>query len=80
VVGSVVLLLLLPLVLTDDRHWSAVLAHAMPYEAWLRLVDVPYGDPGTLHPWSVGGAWTVYALWALAGAAVAVTAEHRRDQ
>ncbi|UYQ65175.1 ABC transporter permease [Streptomyces peucetius] len=80
VVGSVVLLLLLPLVLSDDRHWSAVLAHALPYEAWLRLVDIPYGGPGVLHPWSVGGAWTVYAVWALMSAAVTVTAVHRRDQ
>jgi hypothetical protein len=80
VVGSVVILMLLPVVLDDGRHWSAVLAHAMPYEAWLRLVDVPYGGPGILHPWSAGGAWTVYAVWALASAAVAVTAVHRRDQ
>lgn len=80
VVGSVVILLLLPVVLDDGRHWSAVLAHAMPYEAWLRLVDVPYGGPGIVHPWSAGGAWTVYAVWALASAAVAVTAVHRRDQ
>ncbi|MEU1889885.1 ABC transporter permease [Streptomyces pristinaespiralis] len=80
VVANVVLLLLLPVVLDDGRHWSAVLAHTMPYEAWLRLVDIPYGGPGIVHPWSAGGAWTVYVVWALAAAAVAVTAVHRRDQ
>jgi hypothetical protein len=80
VVGSVVLLLLVPMALGDDRHWSAVLAHAMPYEAWSRLGDIPYDAAAVAHPWSAGGAWTVYALWALAAAAVAVTAVHRRDQ
>ncbi|GGW26539.1 ABC transporter permease [Streptomyces xantholiticus] len=80
VVGSVVLLLLLPLVLSDDRHWSAVLVHALPYAAWKRLVDIPYATEGVPYPWSVGGAWTVYAVWALAAAVVAVTTVHRRDQ
>jgi hypothetical protein len=80
VVGSVLLLLLLPLVLGEDRHWSAVLAHAMPYVAWMRLGDSLY-DPGAVpYPWTAVGAWTVYALWALAAAAVAVTTVHRRDQ
>ncbi|MGW3403748.1 ABC transporter permease [Streptomyces zhihengii] len=80
VVGCVVVLLLLPLLLTDDRHLSAVLGHALPYRAWLRLTDIPYGPEGLVHPWSATGAWTVYALWALVAAAVAVTAVHRRDQ
>ncbi|QNP66058.1 ABC transporter permease [Streptomyces genisteinicus] len=80
VVGCVVVLLLLPLLLSDDRHWSAVLGHTLPYQAWLRLTDVPYGPAGLVHPWSVTGAWTVYALWAVVAAAVAVAAVHRRDQ
>ncbi|TXS57400.1 ABC transporter permease [Streptomyces sp. t39] len=80
VVGCVVVLLLLPLLLTDDRHWSAVLGHALPYQAWLRLTDVPYGPEGLAHPWSVAGAWTVYALWAAVATAVAITSVQRRDQ
>ncbi|WP_274543554.1 MULTISPECIES: hypothetical protein [unclassified Streptomyces] len=36
--------------------------------------------PPELFPWSEAGAWTVYALWALAAGAVAVYAVHRRDQ
>ncbi|MGW7361371.1 ABC transporter permease subunit [Streptomyces sp. NPDC054802] len=80
VVGSVVLLLLVPMALGDDRPWSAVLAHAMPYEAWSRLGDIPYDAAAVAHPWSTGGAWTVYAVWALAAAAVAVTTVDHRDQ
>ncbi|MGN9793459.1 ABC transporter permease [Streptomyces sp. OZ13] len=80
VVGSVLILLLLPLVLDEDRHWSAVLAHAMPYVAWMRLGDSAYHPGAVPYPWTTGGAWTVYALWALAAAAVTVTTVHRRDQ
>lgn len=45
---------------------------------WLRLVED--GDPPTLFPWTTGGAWTVYAVWACAACAIAVTSVHRRDQ
>lgn len=77
-ITSVVVLLVLPLFLTDGRHWSAVAGHALPYRAWLRLVDVNYSP--TAFPWTVGGAWTVYAVWACAACAVAVTSVHLRDQ
>ncbi|MFB9461929.1 ABC transporter permease subunit [Streptomyces cinereospinus] len=75
---SVVVVLVLPLFLTDGRHRSAVAGHALPYRAWLRLVDVDYSP--IAFPWSTGGAWTVYAVWAGAACAVAVTSIHRRDQ
>ncbi|MEU4102944.1 ABC transporter permease [Streptomyces tanashiensis] len=79
IVGAVVLLLLLPAVLTDRRHLTAVLAHATPLHAWQRLADA--GPPAEeLFPWSAGGAWLVYALWTLGGAAVTVLAVRRRDQ
>ncbi|MET9861335.1 ABC transporter permease subunit [Streptomyces smyrnaeus] len=77
-VTSVVVLLVLPLFLTDGRHWSAVAGHTLPYRAWLRLVDVNYSPMA--FPWTVGGAWTVYAVWACAACAVAVTSVHLRDQ
>ncbi|MFJ5829279.1 ABC transporter permease [Streptomyces sp. NPDC093089] len=79
IVGSVVLLLLLPAVLSDRRHLTAVLAHATPLHAWQRLADA---GPAVeeLFPWSAGGAWLVYALWALGGAAVTVLAVRNRDQ
>ncbi|WP_329076098.1 ABC transporter permease [Streptomyces niveus] len=81
IVTVVVVLLVVPLVFADDRHWAAVVDHALPSSAWMRLVDVRY-DPGTgiPFPWTVGGAWTVFALWALGAAAVAVFAAPRRDQ
>jgi hypothetical protein len=77
-ITSVVVILVLPLFLTDDRHWSAVAGHTLPYRAWLRLVDVDH-SPITF-PWTTGGAWTVYAVWAGAACAVAVAGVHRRDQ
>lgn len=76
--ASVVVILVLPMVLTDGRHWSAVAGHAMPYQAWLRLVGVDYSP--TAFPWTTSGAWTVYAVWALAATVLAVTSVHRRDQ
>jgi hypothetical protein len=42
--------------------------------------NIPYDAGAVPHPWWTGGAWTVYAVWALAAAAVAVTVVHRRDQ
>jgi hypothetical protein len=77
-ITSVVVLLVLPLFLTDGRHWSAVAGHALPYRAWLRLVDVNYSP--SAFPWSIGGAWTAYTVWACAACAIAVTSVHRRDQ
>ncbi|WP_030690131.1 ABC transporter permease [Streptomyces globisporus] len=79
VVGAVILLLLVPAVLSDRRHLTAVLGHATPLHAWQRLADA--GPPAEeLFPWSAGGAWLVYALWALGGAAVTVLAVRGRDQ
>ena len=77
-IASVVVILVLPLVFTDGRHWSAVAGHATLYQAWFRLVEV--GSPQTDFPWTTGGAWTVYAVWALTAAILAVTSAQRRDQ
>ncbi|OEV06681.1 ABC transporter permease [Streptomyces nanshensis] len=74
-----VLLFLLPMGLSDDRYVAAVVDHSLPYSAWTRLVQVGSAQPG-VHPWTAAGAWTVYALWAAAGAALALIAVHRRDQ
>ncbi|MFD9907320.1 ABC transporter permease [Streptomyces sp. NPDC059063] len=77
-VANVAVLMLLPVVLSDDRHWSALLAHAQVYEAWLRLTET--GRFEVAYPWTTGGAWTVYAVWALAAVAVTVVTVDRRDQ
>lgn len=76
--ASAVVLVLIPLMLTEGRHWSAVVAHATPYRAWLRLAT-PHSDP-TPFPWTTSGAWTCYAVWLLAAATLAITSLHRRDQ
>ncbi|MFE5712171.1 ABC transporter permease [Streptomyces sp. NPDC056501] len=78
IVGSVVLLLLLPSVLSDRRHLTAVLAHATPLHAWRRLVPSGFGE--VLYPWTAGAAWLVYVLWALGAGVVTVLAVRRRDQ
>ncbi|QCX80511.1 ABC-2 family transporter protein [Streptomyces sp. YIM 121038] len=78
IVLSVVTLLVLPVVFSSDRYWSAVVAHAMPLEAWQRLTQ-PHTFV-TPFPWSTGGAWTVYAAWAAAAVLITVVGVHRRDQ
>ena len=79
VAASFVILLVLPLLIRDGSHLPAIIAHALPYAAWNRLVAVPYPPAGTTYPWTVTGAWTVYAAWALAAAVLTVTTVHRRD-
>ncbi|TDC12723.1 ABC transporter permease [Streptomyces sp. 8K308] len=79
VVCAVVALPLLPTFFSEDRHWSATIRHAMPYSAWeelTRTVDWVNGP----YPMTVGGAWTVYAVWAAVAAALTVVAVLRRDQ
>lgn len=77
-VATVVTLLVLPVVVSPDRYWSALIAHALPHPAWRRLAE-PGGNFGA-YPWSAGGAWTVYAVWAVAAAGIAVFSVGRRDQ
>ena len=86
IISSVLILLMLPIVFTDSRHWAAVIDHALPFSAWMRLVDTLYDPNGGAyahapsHPWTITGAWTVYTLWALAAATLTVISVHRRDQ
>ncbi|MFE0459365.1 ABC transporter permease [Kitasatospora sp. NPDC058965] len=80
VVVSVVLLVVAPVSIPVNHHWQAVLAHALPYNAWLRLGQV--NQPDWYHqtfPSTEGGAWLVLAVWALAAAAVTVLPARRRD-
>ncbi|MEU1495011.1 ABC transporter permease [Streptomyces sp. NPDC005775] len=79
VIGCVVVLLLLPMVLSDRRHLTAVLQHTLPFSAWERLSASDL-HASILYPWTVAGAWTVYVAWALLAGTVAVVAVHRRDQ
>jgi hypothetical protein len=77
-IAAVGVLLVLPIVLTDGRYWSALAGHTLPYRAWLRLADA--GNTPTDFPWTNTGAWIVYAAWPLAATLLAVAIVHRRDQ
>lgn len=79
-IGTVMLLVMLPVIVSDGQHWSALLAHAQLFPAWLRLVTVPYPPDGTRFPWTAAGAWTVFAVWAVLAPLVTVAAAHWRDQ
>lgn len=84
VVSGVVLLMVLPIIMTDGQYLPAVIGHATPFRAWVRLIDINYSATGpfppTAYTWTITGAWIVYAAWALVATAVAVIAVHRRDQ
>jgi ABC-type transport system involved in multi-copper enzyme maturation permease subunit len=77
------LLLLLPIFVTERYHWTACVRNALPFNAWDRLVQVDYGRmPYMLaerYPTTVGGAWTVFAVWAVVAMLVTVVAVDRRD-
>jgi ABC-2 type transport system permease protein len=79
VVGSIVILQVVPLFIHDGKHLPAVIAHALPYWAWTRLVTIPYHGNITAYPWTLTGAWTVFAVWGLVAAVLAVAAVQRRD-
>jgi hypothetical protein len=70
--------LLLPLVFDEDRRWGAVLHHSLPFSAWNRLTQIDADQAA--YPWTISGAWTVYAVWGLAAAVLVVATVHRRDQ
>ncbi|MEU8954679.1 ABC transporter permease [Streptomyces sp. NPDC048518] len=76
-VALFVLMLLLPVALSDDRHLTAVVGHAMPYKAWLFFAEP--GRPDVLFPSTSTGAWLVLAIWPVAAAAVTVFGVERRD-
>jgi hypothetical protein len=77
VAGSIVILQVLPLLIHDSDHLSAVAAHALPFQAWTRLVTIPYHAGSTAYPWTLTGASVTLAVWALATTTLAVTAVHR---
>ncbi|WP_433788620.1 ABC transporter permease [Actinoplanes sp. CA-252034] len=83
IVTATLLLLILPTAMNDTKYWGAVLAHTMPRVAWGRLTEIePGSGPASLTPysWTAGGAWTVYAVWALVSILIAVVSVQRRDQ
>jgi hypothetical protein len=78
VAASIVILQAIPLLIHDGGHTSAIVAHALPFWAWNRLVAIPFDTPGR-YPWTLAGAWTVFAAWALCAAILAIAAARWRD-
>lgn len=80
VVGTVVVLILLP-VLWNARHgWWAAVMRALPHTAWYRLsAEQLAGDMNGRVPATDARAWAVYAAWAVVAALIAVLATDRRD-
>ncbi|MEV4437784.1 ABC transporter permease [Streptomyces sp. NPDC049577] len=80
IVTSVAVLLMLPISLSGDHYWTAVIGHTMPHYAWTHLME---GDGAAwahyAFPTTVAGAWTVYAAWSLIGILLAVVVPSRRD-
>ncbi|MFD6758963.1 ABC transporter permease [Streptomyces roseolus] len=77
VVGAVVVLLVVPMVLGEERWATAVAAHTTPFRAWHRLAGGGAAGP---YPWTAGGAWLVYGAWAVGAVLVTVVVVRRRDQ
>jgi hypothetical protein len=78
VAGTIVILAVVPTFIQPSGHFSAVIAHVLPFGAWNRLVAIPF-DSVTTYPWTIAGAWTVLAAWAVAATIVAVAAARWRD-
>ncbi|MET7420873.1 ABC transporter permease [Dactylosporangium sp. NPDC005555] len=83
IVTAILVLLVLPTAMNENRYWGAVLAHTLPRVAWGRLTEIQEGAGPSIvspFPWSVGGAWTVYAAWAIASILITIISVQRRDQ
>jgi branched-subunit amino acid transport protein len=77
--ATIVILQAVPLLIHDNSHLPAVIAHALPFQAWNRLTAIPFNPVARAYPWTITGAWTVFAVWGLVAAVLAVAAVRRRD-
>ncbi|MGW7002966.1 ABC transporter permease [Streptomyces sp. NPDC054933] len=70
---------ILPTTINDNTHLGAVITNALPFRAWSRLIL-----QGEIHglpfPSTIGGAWTVYAVWTAVAVLLALATVPRRDQ
>ncbi|WP_157536360.1 hypothetical protein [Kitasatospora mediocidica] len=51
----------------------------LPFNAWARLL-MPGREIGAPYPSTLGGAWTVYALWTVVAVVLAASIVPKRDQ
>ncbi|MCU7725315.1 ABC transporter permease [Actinoplanes sp. KI2] len=79
IVGTVVVLLLLPLLFVSKQAWSAAIKRSLPHSAWYHLSAEQLAGPMNGIPTTNVGAWAVFAAWAVAAAAVAILAPNWRD-
>ncbi|MEY9887997.1 ABC-2 type transport system permease protein [Catenulispora sp. MAP12-49] len=82
IVAVVTILMLVPNFLVSRIHaWINDLHNATPFAAWQRL-DGGHGHPaapGVFADPTVGGAWTVYAVWAVVPVLIAFALVRKRD-
>jgi ABC-type transport system involved in multi-copper enzyme maturation permease subunit len=80
IVGTVVVLMLLPILFTSKHAWWVAVERSLPHSAWYHLsAEQLAGTTNGQVPATDTGAWTVYAAWAVAAAAVTILAVDRRD-
>lgn len=79
VVGTVFVLMLLPFLVAHRNVWTGMIERSLPHSAWYRLSAQQLAGPMEGVHTTYGAAWTVYAAWAVAAAAIAVVAVNRRD-
>jgi ABC-2 type transport system permease protein len=82
IVGTIVLLLLLPALFTGERYrWVKEIGNAMPVNAWDALTDNPARALRVTeaYPVTVTEAWLVFATWSLAAVAATVVVVAHRD-
>ncbi len=80
IVGTVVVLMLLPFMFASKNPWATAVERWLPHSAWYHLsAEQLAGDEGGRVPATFAAAWGVYAVWALAAAAVAIFSVDRRD-
>ena len=65
---------------TSTNPWATAVERSLPHSAWYHLSAEQFaGSMNGRVPATFGGAWIVYAVWALCAAAVAILAVNRRD-
>jgi len=80
IVGTVVVLMLLPVLFTTKNQWAAAFERSLPHSAWYHLsAEQLAGGMDGRVPATFAAAWTVYAVWAVCAATVAILAVNRRD-
>ena len=73
------LVFVLPAFVRDNTRLGAVITNALPFTAWTRLI-LPEPIQGLRFPSTIGGAWTVYAVWSAVAVLLAIVILPRRDQ